>query len=418
MLDITHLNVLLKAYRRCKQADAAVALLQKIIDGQYRAYHGDEDGLDRANIQQVIIRPDLISFNTVLAAMAEWKSYTLNDMHALLAQIDHMNDGNSIQYQGKNKHHEPPRRVVRRMAPDAFTYMTLLHKYLHEDVHGGILLFETTVLLDHHGNHELSHMVVDLPLFQMYIRLWHKKVGNECHDHECSPPSSTSPVHLNRVDHYHLYGYPHHHQRHAEDTNTSQSQASPVSNSVTKAASNLTIPHSHIDPLSDPNLGPSIENVVQLVLDTKYRHILHDAAFFDQVLLLLQRLQSKTNTTSGAYSTYAHRILRHMDQEQLYSPRAYAIVMAIFNRDGRHAHVRPLFETIRARRQQIPLTVDMYVEVLVALEAQEQWVDVTTLFLEMKQVHGSIAPALLSKSALGKYSLRSHSHSSIPPQGN
>ncbi|OQR82796.1 hypothetical protein ACHHYP_15515 [Achlya hypogyna] len=106
-------------------------------------------------------------------------------------------------------------------------------------------------------------------------------------------------------------------------------------------------------------------------------------------------------------------ILRRMEARGLHSAEACTLVMRRCNNAGQHAHVAAIFETMQ-RRGMYP-TEDTYVEMLVALETDQQWVRATELFVQLTRKHPGVAHDKLARTAIGRYYVRCNSLPSTLP---
>ncbi|RHY34412.1 hypothetical protein DYB32_000964 [Aphanomyces invadans] len=92
---------------------------------------------------------------------------------------------------------------------------------------------------------------------------------------------------------------------------------------------------------------------------------------------------------------------------------SYAVVMRLLNEAGRAAESISLVGEMKARST--PLSVDCYVEWMVALEEAERWPESTDVFMEMRRSCGPTSASVdqLSRTYMGRQFLRSNSVSTL-----
>ncbi|EQC39295.1 hypothetical protein SDRG_03501 [Saprolegnia diclina VS20] len=103
----------------------------------------------------------------------------------------------------------------------------------------------------------------------------------------------------------------------------------------------------------------------------------------------------------------AHAVLRCMEDRGLHATEACTLVMRLFNDAGKHSHVCAIYDTMQRRGMQP--SPETTIEMVVALEAGQEWVRATGLFVKLTQKHPTLPHEKLSRAAIGRYYIRSNS---------
>ncbi|KDO35546.1 hypothetical protein SPRG_00392 [Saprolegnia parasitica CBS 223.65] len=103
----------------------------------------------------------------------------------------------------------------------------------------------------------------------------------------------------------------------------------------------------------------------------------------------------------------AHAVLRCMEDRGLHATEACTLVMRLFNDAGKHSHVSAIYDTMHRRGMQP--SPETTIEMVVALEARQEWVRATGLFVKLTQKHPTLPHEKLSRATIGRYYIRSNS---------